>query len=602
MVICIYKGVAQCGGYTCSSTMTVCPGTSVMCSCTINSLYNQWSFSQALCAGSAIKLNHSNDNQQCGQFIRAWNEPSHNSTELRVCSTILIRASRDLDGLTFECQDGTNGSDDVPTSYGRTALSVISVPDNPRITHVNSDNPTVLTIEWSPAENGSRPNDFNVTISIFGVSVPLSTASIAFEDGRLLPYSYTFTGLTSDTDYNVSVVSINCAGISSSVYQAGVKTDDAIKESILYAAIFLVLLILTVLLCAAIFYKLRKRTDGNENARLVSDRDEECQDDETSTRGCTDHRREAPSSEGQNPPVPFSEGQNPPVPSSKGQNPPVPSSKGQNPPAPSSKGRNPPVPSSKGRNPPVPSSKGQNPPVPSSKGRNPPVPSSKGQNPPAPSSKGRNPPAPSSKGRNPPVPSSKDQNPPVPSSKGQNPPAPSSKGRNPPVPSSKGQNSPAPSSEGQTPPAPSSEGQTPPAPTCEGQNPQLSCSAGTSSDGQIANTPNNGGPSITLRQLQFLRWIDVNGKPKKVDVIAKASCEYNKLGIWLLNDNDTDIVKTLERKHNNDPQEITREIFRKWIKEGTTPVTWCALIDTFREVGLTALADDIQEAWVNADP
>ena len=67
-------------------------------------------------------------------------------------------------------------------------------------------------------------------------------------------------------------------------------TDDAIKESILYAAIFLVLLILTVLLCAVIFYKLRKRTvegnenarpveptDGNENARLVNDRDEECQ-------------------------------------------------------------------------------------------------------------------------------------------------------------------------------------------------------------------------------------------------------------------------------------------------------------------------------------
>eukprot|EP00731_Ephydatia_muelleri_P015125 Em0008g845a len=173
---------------------------------------------------SAIKLNHSNDNQQCGQFIRAWNEPSYNSTELRVCSTILIRASRDLDGLTFECQDGTNGSDDVPTSYGRTALSVISVPDNPRITHVNSDNPTVLTIEWSPAENGSLPNLFNITISIFGVSVPLSTASVAFEDGRLLPYSYTFTGLTSDTDYNVSVVSINCAGISSSVDQARVKT------------------------------------------------------------------------------------------------------------------------------------------------------------------------------------------------------------------------------------------------------------------------------------------------------------------------------------------------------------------------------------------
>ena len=102
---------------------------------------------------------------------------------------------------------------------------VAAVPDNPRITHVKSDNPTVLTIEWSPAENGSRPSHFKVTISRDSDdSVPLSTASVAFEDGRLLPYSYTFTGLTSDTEYKVSVVSINCAGISSSVHQAGVKT------------------------------------------------------------------------------------------------------------------------------------------------------------------------------------------------------------------------------------------------------------------------------------------------------------------------------------------------------------------------------------------
>ncbi|KAL5491199.1 hypothetical protein EMCRGX_G016444 [Ephydatia muelleri] len=327
MAICIYKGVAQCGGYTCSSTMTVCPGTSVMCSCTINSLYNQWSFSQALCAGSAIKLNHSNDNQQCGQFIRAWNEPSHNSTELRVCSTILIRASRDLDGLTFECQDGTNGFDGVPTSYGRTALSVISVPDNPRITHVNSDNPTVLTIEWSPAENGSLPNHFNVTISIFGVSVPLR--------------------LTSDTEYNVSVASINCAGISSSVYQAGVKTDDAFKETMMYAAIFLVPLIL-VLLCAVMFYKCRHQ--GYE--RLP------------------DKPR---------PPRPFSVSPNPPVPSPEDQNPPAPSSKGQNPPAPSSEGQNPPAPSPEDQNPPAPSPEDQNPPSPSSECQNPPAPSSDGQ-------------------------------------------------------------------------------------------------------------------------------------------------------------------------------------------------------------------------------
>ena len=101
----------------------------------------------------------------------AWNVPSYNSTELNACetSTILIRASHNLDGLIFECQNGSNGT---PTSHGRAVLSVtctfvqvdcvilsavkysISVfliaapPKIPMITNVGSDNPKVLTIEW----------------------------------------------------------------------------------------------------------------------------------------------------------------------------------------------------------------------------------------------------------------------------------------------------------------------------------------------------------------------------------------------------------------------------------------------------------------------
>ena len=165
MVICIYyvskKGVAQ-NGYTCGSNMAaVCPGAYVVCSCTIsstNSSYNQWSFSNGYCKtdiGSPIQLKRTGkqcpyENQFCGPFIRAWNEPSYNGT---VCdtSTILIHASLDLDGLTFECQDGTNGINGTPISYGKTVLSVISTPEIPRISNVESDNPTALTIEWSPA-------------------------------------------------------------------------------------------------------------------------------------------------------------------------------------------------------------------------------------------------------------------------------------------------------------------------------------------------------------------------------------------------------------------------------------------------------------------
>ena len=246
----------------------VYPGAYVVCSCTIpstNSSYNQWNFSNGLCEttiGSTIQLKCTGkqcsiDNQFCGPFIRAWNEPS-NSSELLACetTTILIHASHALDG---QCQDGTNGTNGTPTSYGRTVLSVTctfhvtccilstvlywmqwafkfqfnistfltaAALENPLITNEDSDNPTVLTIEWSPAENGSCPNSFNVAISKYGISDPLNSASVALEDGRLLPYLYTFTGFICGTHYNVSVIAINCAGISSFVYQAGIKTGD----------------------------------------------------------------------------------------------------------------------------------------------------------------------------------------------------------------------------------------------------------------------------------------------------------------------------------------------------------------------------------------
>ena len=117
-------------------------------------------------------------------------------------------------------------------------------------------------------------------------------------------------------------------------------------------------------------------------------------------------------------------------------------------------------------------------------------------------------------------------------------------------------------------------------------------------------THTGGGPPITLRQLQFgLKWTDANsGEEQTLNVITRAINEYRNLGMLLLNDDNLHFVKTLEHKHRNDPQEITEEIFRKWINEGPTPVNWCALIGIFREVGLTALADDIQEARADGNP
>ena len=115
-----------------------------------------------------------------------------------------------------------------------------------------------------------------------------------------------------------------------------------------------------------------------------------------------------------------------------------------------------------------------------------------------------------------------------------------------------------------------------------------------------------GGPTITLKQLRSLSWTDAVGQQHKIDVVMRASCKYKMLGMWLLKDDNADFVKTLEHTHKQEPQQITEEIFSKWINERTTPVNWPALIGVFRDIDLNALADDIVEALrgkqANANP
>ena len=104
----------------------------------------------------------------------------------------------------------------------------------------------------------------------------------------------------------------------------------------------------------------------------------------------------------------------------------------------------------------------------------------------------------------------------------------------------------------------------------------------------------DGGSPITLRQLQFPSWINANGKQQKVDVITRANCAYENLGMLLLQDDNLNIVKALELKHSNDMQKVTKDFFSKWIDGGgLTPVTWQALIGVFREIDLNTLADEI---------
>ena len=72
---------------------------------------------------------------------------------------------------------------------------------------VRSPSVDQLTVAWAPPTTGGVPTSYNVSIND-------SSSPVIIPDNGSSLYTHTFTGLTSDTLYTVSVVAINCAGTS----------------------------------------------------------------------------------------------------------------------------------------------------------------------------------------------------------------------------------------------------------------------------------------------------------------------------------------------------------------------------------------------------
>ena len=72
---------------------------------------------------------------------------------------------------------------------------------------VSSTSVNQLTVTWTPPTTGGVPTSYNVSINDIGSPVVIP------DNGSSL-YTHTFTGLISDTLYTISVVAINCVGIS----------------------------------------------------------------------------------------------------------------------------------------------------------------------------------------------------------------------------------------------------------------------------------------------------------------------------------------------------------------------------------------------------
>ena len=80
-----------------------------------------------------------------------------------------------------------------------------------------------------------------------------------------------------------------------------------------------------------------------------------------------------------------------------------------------------------------------------------------------------------------------------------------------------------------------------------------------------------------------------------IDVAVKIGTDYELFGTFLLQDNDGNKVKTIERSERGDPLRITVEILRQWLQgNGKLPVTWQTLVQCLRNSNLNVISDSIE--------
>ena len=98
--------------------------------------------------------------------------------------------------------------------------------------------------------------------------------------------------------------------------------------------------------------------------------------------------------------------------------------------------------------------------------------------------------------------------------------------------------------------------------------------------------------------LKLLTNLPIDGMKKILKIIEKKTrtC-YNELAMYLLSDDNCDIVDTLKEKRRGDPEEIVRAVYKKWINgAGRQPAAWQILVGVLKEIELNSLTDEIEAA------
>ena len=89
--------------------------------------------------------------------------------------------------------------------------------------------------------------------------------------------------------------------------------------------------------------------------------------------------------------------------------------------------------------------------------------------------------------------------------------------------------------------------------------------------------------------------ITFQGRERTINIPREIGSNYSQFGILLLNDLNGTKVSNIEYKHRGDAVQINTEILREWATgRGKQPVSWETLTEVLRNIGLGALASEIE--------
>jgi hypothetical protein len=104
--------------------------------------------------------------------------------------------------------------------------------------------------------------------------------------------------------------------------------------------------------------------------------------------------------------------------------------------------------------------------------------------------------------------------------------------------------------------------------------------------------PRSRSSKVTLPDLVDFRTRSGDG----IDVVRQIGVKYRNFGIFLLNDENGDIVDNIEADCRFQLIEIRKRILLKWLEgNGRYPVSWGTLVTVLRMIELNALAGDIAD-------